>query len=444
MRKGRELSVSRQPVSFIEKIAEWLFALFLFAGYYKADRRVAFIQNHIDITILFLILSFCVLFYRMLKTKFALRTPIGFNKVAVLFILLILSLVGSLLYTDSRQYGYDKVFRFIFITGWAFFGAGLLITDFHSLKRFSWATVVISTLMAIDALANYQAIGRVGFITALGSNYIALARACGLGFLVTVAFILPIKKSPLMNPILWIMAVLQLWAALIAGARGPVLALILSLALFLILSVNGRPFIRIDRYAIRLGVVILCALIILGVGGEELFPTLMFRTQVLLTEVGSSALTRISFNREALELWARSPIWGHGVGQFSVAVAGLDIREYPHNIILELGAETGLIGTLIFLAMILTAFAIPIITRGKQKGLAKVVTRYLLVAGFFAFVNSMVSGDINDNRMLFTWIALIATVHMFQRGKTESSSNSFDIGTSKSKELLGEIQEEER
>lgn len=59
--------------SLISSAREWLFALFLFAGYYKADPGLAFIQEHIDITALFLILSFCAFLYRVLKKPFAQR-----------------------------------------------------------------------------------------------------------------------------------------------------------------------------------------------------------------------------------------------------------------------------------------------------------------------------------------------------------------------------------
>jgi len=421
----RDTPVRDVRTSPIESTREWLFALFLLAGYYKADPRLAFVQTHLDITVLFLILSFCAFFYRVLKKPFAQRIPARFAKVAVLFILLVICLLGSLFYTESRQYGYDKALRFIVLTGWAFFGAGLLITNFRSLRRFSWAIGAVSTVMAIDALAGYPGIGQVGFVTALGSNYIALARAGGLGLLATVALLLPTERKLLMRLGLWTMATLQLWATLIAGARGPVLALILSLALFFALSARGFPSIRIERYALRLGVVMLCVLAIFGVVGQEMFSTLTFRSQVLVTEVGVSALTRLTLYREALDLWARSPIWGNGIGQFSVAVAGEDVRLYPHNVILELGAELGLIGVLIFAMMIGMAFAKSLVTLGAQRGSAKAATRYLLVVCCFALLNAMVSGDINDNRILFTSVALLASVYQFQKGRSKIPINSY-------------------
>ncbi|HAF70295.1 TPA: hypothetical protein DCL37_02915 [Candidatus Acetothermia bacterium] len=436
----RDTSVRGMRTSLVEKAGEWLFALFLFAGYYKADPRLAFIQTHIDITVLFWVLSFCAFLYRILKKPSTSKIPERFAIVAALFLILVVCLVGSLLYSESTQYGYDKTLRFIVLTGWAFFGAGFLISDILSLKRFSWAIAAISVAMAIDALTGYVGVGRIGFVTAFGSNYIALARTSGLGLLATVAFLLPTERTPLMKLALWGIAALQLWGALSAGARGPVIALILSLVLFFALSARGLPSIRIERYALRLGVVMLAALVILGIFGGELFSTLMFRTQVLISEGGTSALTRFGLYHEAFDLWARSPIWGNGIGGFGIAVTGQDVREYPHNIILELGAETGLIGVLIFVTMLIVAFAKPVINLSAQRGLTTTVTRYLLVACCFALLNAMVSGDINDNRMLFTWIALVASVSRFQKGEAVGSLNLHSIGTYQAKDLAEKLQ----
>lgn len=400
----------------MRSIGEWFFALFLFSGYYKADPRLAFIQTHIDITLLFLFLSFLAFLHRLFRNSFVQRISSSFTKVATLFLLLTTCLLVGLLYTQSREYGLDKALRFILLTGWAFFGAALLISDFLSLRRFAWALVTITTVMAIGAFRSYPGVRQVGFVTAFGSNYIALARSGGLGLLTTVAFLVPTEQRPLVKLCLWVMAALQLWGALSAGARGPILALILSFLLFFILSVRSVPRLRIDRFTLRLGLVTFFVVIVLITVGRDFFPTLVRRTQIALTKGGTSVMTRLSFYRTAMEMWANSPIWGNGTGQFGTAVAGRDIRFYPHNIVLELGAETGLIGVLIFIAMIGTAFAKGFIRLHPAKGYSRTVARYLLVAGCFALLNAMVSGDINDNRILFALMGLLATTSHFQGG----------------------------
>lgn len=423
MKATRSTPVRRSRTPIMRILGEWAFALFLFAGYYKADPRLGFIQTHIDITLLFLIFSILAFFLHGVRKSFRIKMSLGFTKVAALFLLLVGCLLGGLLYSQSREYGPDKALRFIFLTGWAFFGAALLILDFLSLRRFSWALVSISTAMAIDALLSYPGVGQVGFVTALGSNYIALARAGGVGLLTTIGFLLLTERGLLMKLFVWGMAALQLWAVLSAGARGPVLAIILSFLLFFALSLRGFPRLKIERFALRFGVAAFFTSVVLVAVRQELFSTLVFRTQIALTEGGTSVLTRLSLYRAAIDMWAKSPIWGNGTGQFGVAVTGEDIRLYPHNIVLELGAEIGLIGVLVFVTMIGIAFAKGFSCLRSEGGLAKAVARYLLTIGCFALLNAMVSGDINDNRMLFTLVALIVATPRFQQGLRQRGSD---------------------
>ena len=43
--------------------------------------------------------------------------------------------------------------------------------------------------------------------------------------------------------------------------------------------------------------------------------------------------------------------------------------------------------------------------------------RYLLISCCFVFLNAMVSGDINDNRMLFAFVGLLAAANQFRDEK---------------------------
>jgi O-antigen ligase len=401
-------------------IGVWFFALFLFAGYYKADPRLAFIQRHFDLTLLFLILSFLAALRRVLRKSFATKISAGFLKVAILFSLLATSLLGGLLISQSEGYGLDKAVRFIVLTGWAFFGTAFFITDLISLKHFSWALVTISTVMAIDAVLNYPGVGKIGFVSALGSNYIALARAGGLGLLTTLAFLLPTARRPFARLCLWAIAGLQLWAMLNAGARGPVLALALSLLVFFALSMRGFPRLKVDRFAWRLSIVALIVAVFVSIAGSELFSTLVFRTQVLMTKLGNSAAMRLSSYKEAIRLWGNSPIWGIGTGGFAMAVTGsVFVRGYPHNIILELGAENGFLGVLVFLVMVGIAFKKGLVCLHTGDKFVRTVSRYLLVVCCFAFLNAMMSGDINDNRILFTLTGLLVATDRFFNGKVQ-------------------------
>ncbi|MGB9862608.1 MAG: O-antigen ligase family protein [Candidatus Saccharicenans sp.] len=411
-------------------MGEWFFALFLFAGFYKMDTRLGFIQNRVDITLLFLILSFLVFLYQFSRKSLAQKMPKGFVKAALFLLLLDACLLVGLFISHNKGYGLDKTVKFIILTGWAFFGAGLLIPDFISLRRFSWAIVTISTISALDAIGNYPGIGEIRFVTALGSNYIALARAGGLGLLAIISFLLPKERSILKKLFLWVMAGLQLFSALSAGARGPVLNLFLSLLVLLALSTRFLPRLKLDLLAWRIGVIALIIAIVIIILGQNLFSTLTIRMRILMTVLGDSAISRLDLYREAIRLWTNSPIWGGGPGHLGIAVQGEDVRLYPHNIVLELGAETGLIGVLLFGSAICIAFSTGFAGLRSSAGDARLTARYLLIAGLFTLLNAMVSGDINDNRLLFTMVGLLSCAPRFQtnvgvRGIVTKARHSF-------------------
>lgn len=91
-------------------------------------------------------------------------------------------------------------------------------------------------------------------------------------------------------------------------------------------------------------------------------------------------------------------IHGVGFGSYSMSCCGSDILDHPHNLILELTYETGLIGLIIFLI-----FIFYVIRRG--------LTNQLLLCFFlcllFYLLHSMKSSSIIDLRLMFGFIALI-------------------------------------
>ncbi len=412
----------QKHIANVNGIGEWLFALFLFAGYYKADPRFDFIQAHIDLTVLFLILSFFVVIYRLLKNRIDLSKKRNNRVIAViLFFSLAVFFFLSLFYSESKQYGGEKALRFLVLTGWAFIGVFLLIRDNKSLRYFVWAIVFISTAMAIDSLLRYGENDKIEFITAFGSNYIALSRATGLGLLSVLFYLFPNEQKKTRK--LWLLGIsgLLLWAMLSSGARGPVISLGLAIVLLLIFTALGIIRTENRRMLARLGIIIASVVVIVITFGDKLFPTLMLRMNILFYGGGSSALERVDFFGEAFDLWIDSPIWGKGIGQFGWAIWGQDIREYPHNILLELAAETGLIGLGLFLAIISLSIKNLFICCTQENRFSKKICGYLLPAFCFCFLNALISGDINDNRILFTMVGLLVNLTAYTKPERKIS-----------------------
>ncbi len=86
------------------------------------------------------------------------------------------------------------------------------------------------------------------------------------------------------------------------------------------------------------------------------------RDNLLARDVSSDSLGyRLSFWRAGLQMFKDKPITGHGVGQFRFNYANYSSSKFlvepdAHNIYIELLAEVGIVGFLLFIAIIVIAF----------------------------------------------------------------------------------------
>jgi O-antigen ligase len=151
-------------------------------------------------------------------------------------------------------------------------------------------------------------------------------------------------------------------------------------------------------------------------------------------EATKAAESRTVLFQGAIEGFTERPIWGHGTGAWAMKEAGVDKRLYPHNIILELLYENGLIG-----ATVLTLFFWLVFVRWRRA--SKLVQLYELdteifqivqmefLLFIFAFLQSMKSGDIDSNRPMFVYAGLIVVTSSMVRRIVENIdlSNEFLI-----------------
>jgi O-antigen ligase len=117
----------------------------------------------------------------------------------------------------------------------------------------------------------------------------------------------------------------------------------------------------------------------------------------LQREGNVAAGTRDVFYGLAIEVFLRSPLVGVGWGGFPLAAGLTDTAgNWPHNLVLELMAETGIIGTMAFVAFVGVVFYEFIRRRGD------VADKNIILAIFMAgFAASMVGGDWPSQRLLF-------------------------------------------
>jgi len=381
---------------------EIFFALFLVAGFYKADPRIP-LPEYIDLTILFGLLVVLSILYQILKKR--LRIPVLSSKIVVPYLGIALVMMTSLFYTDAPVYGLNKFLRFITITALSTFAPLFLFTNIDSIKKFFYTLIAVSTVMAVEAV--FLSEGGPSR-TALGSNYIALARITGMTiFMVFLCFIM--ASGNLAGKIFWmVVGTINILGFLTAGARGPVVALSATISVLIFLSLSFR----IKRSLIKKAL-ITTMIIVLGIGSIfYLFPesveTLLFRFKVLAKEPGggTSVALRIDFIIAALSAMCSSPIIGLGIGGFSTYYIGQDKAFfYPHNIVLEVGSELGIIGLGFFLSIV-GACLYELIRTRKRYNNKLYLGSTVLALYVYTFLNALLSGNINDNRIFFVWIGV--------------------------------------
>lgn len=118
---------------------------------------------------------------------------------------------------------------------------------------------------------------------------------------------------------------------------------------------------------------------------------------------GDSAIhTRIASYKIAWEMFTESPLIGKGLGSFNgyKNLEWTTIQKYPHNIILEILSEMGIIGMLVFI--VLYIFIVRSLCTNHYQILT---THFLLLTFFFSLFLAMFSKDISTQS--FLWLFLI-------------------------------------
>ncbi|CDQ17937.1 O-antigen ligase family protein [Halobacillus karajensis] len=375
---------------------EIFLVLFLFSAYFKGIFGG-------QLTILFFLLSLMVAIFRIWKHK-------RIDKALVLPLGVFLTFLGivaiSLLYSKGIDYAYVKVKSLLFMTSWSFIGGLLLINNYERLDRFikSIVMVVVFCLLTIP-------------FTEAG-NYLQVGRLLGIGVVLILAYQIG-KESKLGLFFSFILALISIGVIFDSGARMPLISLGLLVLFLLCRSFKiesgilyvSRTFKTIMSFGIA------TTILVLIMAWKGLLETIIFRMQVLLDGGGTSSTARVERFQEAFSMWGDNPIFGHGIGSFPLFYNGMDIRDYPHNIFLEVLAELGIIGFLVLIVL----FAISFFSVLKYKD--SVIQLTVLSGILFTLLNAMVSGDINDNRILFTFLAIGCMLPVIKRKQSSEVTN---------------------
>lgn len=384
---------------------EVVFVFFLTAGFYKNDPR--FHLPGVDITVLFgaLTMAGIAFNYWMKKEKPELPPRNMFVPYAVIAWFGAL----SLMYTSAPLYGMDKFTRLVTITAFSLVAPFYLFQDRKQFRNFFIAFVAIALLMLFDVWGKVNMGSAQVEDSAFGSNYLAFGFAEGVAFLVVFLYFFQADKSLLRRAAyICFLAPAIVYGLMLSGARGPLFSIVLSLAG--VVMFGTRPH-KYSRRVVFWTLLLAAGSVAFFFYGLESFTRMYARLDVLTEGGGSSALQRIEMAKSALRAMLRLPelFTGLGLGGFSTYYVGYDdVRgAYPHNMFLELGTEIGISGIIALGALLFLCFKRAKKTIKAASGPDYYYAVTVLAYFFFTLFNAMKSGDINDNRFLFSAVGMV-------------------------------------
>ncbi len=202
---------------------------------------------------------------------------------------------------------------------------------------------------------------------------------------------------------------------LVGGARGPLLGLVVCLVVPLLVVAP-----RAERGALLVPRIQILAFLLVTAAGAyvayllatgQMTATLSrFLSLLSYLQHQGTALRheRLSYWSSALTFWSQAPLLGNGIGSFSslyVPGGGEVAGTHPHNILLEILAETGLVGLALFVLLLLVA------AQGVRPARLREDPLYLCVWMLFAsllLIRAMLSDDLAYQWELFLAIGLLS------------------------------------
>lgn len=376
--------------------AEITLALFFLIGLIKGDERLAAMP--VDLTVAvggLVIFSVCA---RLVTGKRELALPGEY----LLYLPLLAMMLLSLSYTPDLPGGVDKTLRFLCLTSIGIISPFVLFDSVDKLKNFLLAMALGGLAIAVNSLTMLGGSDRLVSPSGLNTE---LGAASAISMIVIWSLWFPewpFLKRAVFYPVLGVLGV----ALIGSGGRFANVAAVLCLVLATFL----RRKLFVDVAVIGGLGVLLLPLIWIPQASFDYLSSLAHPPQAMGTRNDLMAL--------GVKMFSEHPFFGVGIQGFRFLSPNPLTYNYPHNLILELGAELGLLAAFSFLAIAACAFreTWKQLRDPNQSRNSPVLTVFLLL--LFVFLDAMVSGDINDLRFMWFVFGLPYVLRAFQASTT--------------------------
>lgn len=134
-----------------------------------------------------------------------------------------------------------------------------------------------------------------------------------------------------------------------------------------------------------------------------------------------STQTRILLLEKGLQQFYDNPFFGIGIGGFGILEDGIDGRLAPHNIFIEVFMESGIVGGVIFVLMVVVLFNQ--IKKNKKIDTGDLRVKTLLNITFFLLMIDFVSGFIEDLRLSYFSLGLLVSYLIYKQAEMKTIKN---------------------
>jgi len=390
---------------FFMKFPEIAVSLFYVVGFFKGDPRLD--ATPVDLTVTVAVMMLLAMGVRLFFTDSTLHLPRDF----VFYIPLLALMFISLTYTPDFAAGLDKTLRFIFLTLMGAISPFLLVDTPEKIRRFLVGLVLGGILMSVNS---FFMLGGEDRLTAPSGETTALGFSAGLALVIIWALWFP--RMSLFRRILLYPFIAVLMVALVgSGGRfanvGTAVCiglsilfyrkLIVDLAVMLGAGIAALPFVRIPAAS-------------LDYLASLAHPHQAFGTRTDLMFFG-------------LRTFLDHPLLGVGIQGYRYVTPNPLTYNFPHNLLLELGAELGIFAIITFLALAVCSYrAMFRVLRDAYSENAPLYRTVFLML-ILTCMDASVSGEMNNDRLLFFMLSMPFVLERIVWKENTARSESADI-----------------
>lgn len=309
---------------------------------------------------------------------------------------------ASYSYTPAVSYGGSELLRFLGIGTLMLIAPFVLIRSEQDLRQFVVLFLGAGLILALQMIVHVddRQSAATTDITRIGAGWL-------MGMLILLALYYRPFQRPSHNTLqAWVLVPIFSFALIASAARGPIVALLLVLILNLVTS--AKMFTRLVLTVLLLGISTYAAFSVFRQIDPNKYNSKVNQIADLVEgkPTTGSAAARLTFYRQTVAAIPDHFLIGGGIGSWSVFYYGADERGYPHNLLLQIAFEQGLLG-IAALGLFLATMAGISLRMLRETGARYAAFPSLVL---FCVIVSMFSGDLDDNRILWYWAGVTLAV----------------------------------